>query len=150
MRYDYRREFFAQKNIVAGYAAFLEKLKEREFEWDIKPSEFIVENIQKQQLFFDPVHPTNSFLAYVAMEVCRLLNIDIMGIEARERMSLDSYEIPIYSSVHKALEFKYPPAAFIRRYNGQKLRDVNMDLKEYVRQYIIWNFNKDVIRAGSL
>ena len=103
--------FLDYKSIVEEYHVFVGKVKARELEWDIKPSEFIVNNIKKQKLFFDPNHPTNSFLVYIAQNVCGLLNISSTGVEARDSMSLDTYEVPVYHSVHKALGFEYAPPA---------------------------------------
>lgn len=118
---------------------FYEKIKERQKEWDIKPYEFFEKNMKDIQLFFDPNHPTSAFLEYVSNEILDKLGLDANNHEIWERITLlDTYEIPTYYSVANALDLKWNKVEL--RKTGMKLSENYMDVCEYVRQYIAWNY----------
>lgn len=130
-----------------AYTEFIEKVKKRENDWDIKVSAFIEENYKDIQLFYDPNHPTNYFLEYVAYKVlCILLprmNIqfeDVLGTSSRR---LDSYEMPVCANAKSALGLNWKEKEL--RITGIKEKNERMYLREYISQYILreWR-NEDI------
>lgn len=127
------------------YQMFCYKISERQKEWDIKPYNFLEENMQDIQLFFDPNYPTTAFLEYVSNELLHRLGMNENKHELWERINqLDAYEMPTYYSVANALGLKWKKEEL--RKTGCKLNDRCMDIVEYVTQYIAWNYyeNRDV------
>lgn len=116
---------------------FFEKIEIREKQWDISVSNFIYKNLREEQLFYDPNHPCTSFFAYVCREILWQLNCKEVNDFASIR-KLDHYELPIYASVKKALGIKYN-ITVLRRENMHYLNNAQMDLEEYIRQYLEWN-----------
>jgi hypothetical protein len=116
---------------------FFEKLVKREKEWDIKVSRFISENISKKQLFYDPGHPTEILMEYIIRALFEILQLQFEPSIVIGTTILDTYEMPIYASVFKAMKLNYKQS-FIRNHSPIKLTDVSMDIEEYVRQYIAW------------
>lgn len=126
-------EIINQKDI------FFEKIRLREQEWDIKILDFLYKNLRYKQLFYDPNHPTDQISIYVARRVLTILGYSSEGMDYSGIYKLDTFEIPIYASVRKALNIEYK-VDILRKYNKCSLNDVQMDLLEYIRQYIEWNY----------
>lgn len=141
-------QHFLSKELAELFDTFLKKIQDRERDWDVKITDFIKNNYQKEQLFFDPNHPTSVFLKYVASEVLSLLNINydkdwLVKIKVKE---LDSYEMPIYPTVKENFGMTFSNCYY--RQTGRKARRGSMNLKEYILQYISFEWQNPNVRKG--
>lgn len=110
---------------------FLQKVKNREKQWDIKVQDYIIHNYQSQKLFSDTWHISTEFAKVIAKRTLKYLEMcsDIEGIIP----CLDDYEVFMYEDVKKALGIQWKEN-IIRKYT----RDVScaekneMDLFNYV------------------
>lgn len=127
--------------IIHNLNLFFDKVRMREREWNIKIFDFLVSNYQKQQIFYDPYHPTNVVIKYIIIQILYLLypgyiwESDIYDYISK----LDEYEIPIYSSISNILSLQYKKT-YLRENSKARISDTAMDLEEYVREYLMFNF----------
>ncbi len=133
---------FDKQAIVASFEAFITKVRKREEDWDIKVSDFILENYRSHQLFYDPNHPTNYFLNYIAVELVKILLGKEIIYEKQLIINscLDSIEMPICKAVVDALQLQWSNDS-IRKSNPNTDRvQIKMTLNNYVYQYVssIW------------
>lgn len=124
-----------QNEIDNLWSIFLDKIKLREKDWDVKVLDFIKDNKNKK-LFFDPNHPSSLLIKYIAKELCEILNIDSAKIDDICIKSMDTYEMPICNSVIAFFEMDRLVSNDIYRKTGNKVICVEMGIKEYVNQYI--------------
>lgn len=140
--YDYE---FNKDDILEGYNKFLEKVRIREKEWDIKVSDFIQGNIQNERLFYEMNHPTNFLIKYYAKGILEILIQGEFSISEINDYRMDSYEIPILNCVVDALDLKYCSDGKELRVSGVKILPGRMLIENYVKQYIamIWIAKED-------
>jgi hypothetical protein len=134
------KDVFKEKEIKKCFYDSLNKLKLREQECDITISDYIEQNYQKEELFYDPGHPTNTLLK----EIARIL-LEKIGIKEIEFLDnsyrLDSMEIFIYGCVKKALELQYDKK-FMKNYERRgTLGGYPITVEEYIKQYKLWYEN---------
>lgn len=137
---EYYKYNFDSKIIEQEYKDFIEKVRNRECEWDIKVADFIESHIKEIPLFYEMNHPTNFIFKYYAY---KLLNILICGkytIGEVEEYKLDVYQMPLLTVVKDALGLKYSTLNQNIRETGVKVRNVPMDIREYIKEYfsVIW------------
>ncbi len=136
---DYNNPMLYDKDkIVASFEAFVDKVRKREQDWDIKVSDFILKNYRSHQLFYDPNHPTNFFLNYITSELLKILlnkdSRDIMMLNANE--CLDTIEMPVCKSVIEALQLKWENDIIREsKPNTNKLQS-KMTFTNYTYQYL--------------
>ena len=117
---------------------FIAKVRKREVDWDIKVSEYLLNNYQRCKLFYDPNHPTNEFLGYVSI---KLLNM-LLGrtYDYQENLTcdlcLDSIEMPICNSVVKALQLNWRDCSIRTSYPCTNLAPIRMGYRTYVIEYM--------------
>lgn len=136
----YNTNMLDESIINDDFKRFIAKVESREKDWDIKISKFITDNYKQHQLFFDPNHPTMYFLKYIA-KCC----MDILEVEYTEE-EIDSislqeacyYEMPICTTTKKGLGLNYGTKEL--RVGGNKLVPGKMFLKQYVQQYIAFEW----------
>lgn len=129
--------------VVQLFDEIVEKLKTREENWDIKISDYLIDNYQKKKLFYDSDHPT----PYLMNEICRRLG-DVLELEKNNIIDLDTdmgwREQFVYPFVKNALKLEWEDI-IIRKNNYSMHRDKlgtpYLDLKEYVRQYVWWEYS---------
>ncbi len=153
---DYENsDYFLSEDLEGQYKGFIDKVRMRETDWDIKVSDFIEREHTSRQLFFDPNHPTNYFLEYVAWQTLSFLfpdkNIEFESVEGSLKQRLDSYEMPVCASVYKT--FGFAPEDKLLRRMGTKLRRKPMDLREYIIEYqakcyLVDDFSESVRRKS--
>lgn len=124
---------YKKEEIINMWNAFCEKLCEREKEWDIKISNYILTNYKNEKIFCDINHINSKTSGEIA--ACTL---KFLGYESeREKIELpfmDDLEAFIYPDVKKALGLQYEER-FIRRYSKFCcLNNCEMDLEEYYKQ----------------
>lgn len=136
-----RDDLYSEQEILDSFAAFIEKVRQREREWDVKIADFIVENYRQHQLFFDPNHPTNYLLRFVADRVAEIL-LDEAGKQKQYEFdmsrvrTMDCYEMPVCNAVRKALRLEGDYDDVYRKsVDGRKLSRGEMRVEEYVREY---------------
>ena len=133
---------YNKESIVAAFDAFVDKVRRREKDWDIKVSNFILENYRSHQLFYDPNHPTNFFLGYIASELLKMLidNNVVDGHCLKIDNCLDSIEMPVCKAVIKALHLDWNNDVIRRSMPHTNRLGCNMNLSNYVYQYLscVW------------
>lgn len=128
-------DIYKKDIILEGQELFWEKLLNRENDWDITISDYIKENFRNEQTFFDPNHPTNKVLNEISRRILLALNMDDDCRYDRVD-SLDSFELPIYGCVRRALGLEFMQMQL--RKTGRKLKANRMGLEEYVHEYRCW------------
>lgn len=136
---------------------FSEKIKCRENSWSIKVRDFIFSTYKKEQLFFDPYHPTKLMLSFIANESLKLLGFLSTGFDSYNyektinnfseigspSILLDSTEIPVYYSVKKTLNLQWSNEILCRSFSRNYCMDSLLHPRstlEYVRDYLMWNY----------
>ena len=138
---QYYEYHFDKMSIKEGYKNFLETLRKREQEWDVKVADFIDENIKEQMIFFEMNHPTNFLIKHYAINI---LNVLLCGkpysVEELKNYKMDTYQMPLLTEVQKALGLKYSTIDQEIRTTGTKLRRIPMTIEEYVKEYFasVW------------
>jgi hypothetical protein len=129
---------FESEIIVASFDAFVDKVKKREQDWDIKVSGFIEDNYRSHQLFYDPNHPTNYFLSYIAVEIIKMLvNNSEISLEKLELGScLDTIEMPICKAVVTSLQLDWANKEIRKSMPHTNRMQCKMNLNNYVYQYL--------------
>lgn len=131
-----------KEDILIEQDKFWTKVETREEEWDIKIVGYLKDNMREKRLFYDPNHPCNDILKYIALKILSILRMDAGVLETDGILKLDTLEIPIYEAVCSALKLQYR-TNYIRKNNRLNLNTSQMDLEEYVRQYVAWNYPLD-------
>ena len=124
----------------------------REKEWDIKVSDFIIENIDKKPLFFDPNHPTNFFFKYVYTKLLKKLDIKEKSLIKEPTLSLETYQMPLCASIIDYFGLDYDLNNIEIRKHGYKLYKCHLDLKKYIIHYYsyIWQDSSFCLRQRIL
>lgn len=128
---------FDTERLQELWCDFIEKVKRRESEWDVKIADYIIEHVGDKPLFYDPNHPREEIIRYIAERVLELLEVDVDGDSVKnvkvKRMT--TYEMPICKSVSEYFGFPYDLNDEIR-IGGNKLVNIHMYLRDYIKQYI--------------
>ena len=122
-----------EEEVLTNYESSINKVRSREALWDIKIADFIEENYRKDKLFYDPGHPTNVVMEYIAREVLLILGITPNELICNKRM--DAHEKCVYPCVRKLLGIIWDEDDV--RKTGKKLGDY-MDFPEFIREYLWW------------
>lgn len=130
---------FSREDIKTSFDLFIDKVKKREKDWDIKVSDFILENYKSHQLFYDPNHPTNFFFNFLTTELLKLLQCtEITYLEHQSfGKCLDSMEMPVCKAVVEALQLNWGDSSVIRKsMPNTNLLQSKMDINSYAYQYM--------------
>lgn len=134
--YNYIQEndIVPREYILENFDFYINKIQQREKEWDIKISDFILEHYRSEKLFYDDGHPTNVIFEKISADILQILDIpDRIFTDIR----LDANEIPIYPWIRKVLGMEWTEQCIRTSKNANKCGD-SMDIKEYIREYIWW------------
>ncbi len=125
------------------FQSCINKIRTREKKWDIKCSEFIINNYKTHRLFYEPEHPTNYTFEYISNQILQKLGIhdSFYTID-----NLGCFEAPIYPVVCKYLGLKFD-VSVVRHDNNTRALENKMGLKEYIEEYLWWH--KDVIGGNT-
>lgn len=127
-------EIFPGENILHNFNTYINKIQQREKNWDIKILDFILSHYKSEKLFYDSGHPTNVIFEKISADILQILGIsDRISTDLR----LDSNEIPIYPWICKVLGMEWTEERIRASSNAKKCSDY-MDIKEYIREYIWW------------
>jgi hypothetical protein len=145
-------EVLEKEFILKTFNDNMEKIREREPNWDIKIYDFIMQNYKSKKLFHDLVHPTNVIMKKMALDVLQMLGITITAeLEAELEQEpeyqfghLNQEETPMYPVVKKVLGMEYEEERYIRDGKEGK-KCMRMDMEEYVREYLWYCHNYKAI-----
>lgn len=152
----YQKYEFNKEEIRKEYDIFIQKVKKREEEWDVKVAQFIEDNIDKAVLFYDPNHPTNFLIRHYVEGILDILlcgePYSLDELEGYNR--LDSYQMPIHQSVMDVFKIDKQVIDNELRYGGVKVISKPMYLEDYIRQYfsMIWatnDFDEKLIKKSK-
>lgn len=130
---------YSEEYIKQNFNLYMERIIEREKNWDVKVSEWILKNYKTKKIFYDVGHPCIELIREICVGVFRILNIETRTIgEIIPKGAVGPYEQPIYPCVSKTLGLGYADE-YIRR-RGIRLSDKDMDFEEYCREYWYWCF----------
>lgn len=124
---------FSKSFLLDKFEDFIDKIMEREKEWDIKILEFILDNYKKRKLFYDPNHPTPVIINKIVDGILERLNI-ICNSDDSDDFLLDTYEMPICKDVIQVFQIEYINHEL--RKNGRKICGRPMKLNDYINQYL--------------
>ena len=143
---------FKKEELDDKLMKFLKKVEEREKEWDIKCLEFIKENYQKNQLFYDPNHPTNFFLKYISEEILKELEIsfDRKEWDKINPHSLTGYQMPILPEVKENFKMVFKENDEFRKDSYCKVRLGKMGGgDDYIKQYLACTWQNEDVKKVS-
>lgn len=129
---------FAEDVIVFNFNKEMDKMNDREKNWDIKIREFILENYKGEKMFYYPGHPTNVILKKIAEEILIRLGCDI-DIHANLRQEV--HEEFVLPEVKSALGLEWNEVYIREHPTGKKMCE-HMTFEEYVNEYIWWCYRK--------
>lgn len=127
--------------IKKNFMEFIQKLQKREASWDIKISDYILENYQKVKLFADTWHPSRILLEEITKRILMFLYRDRDSIDLSLESGLygaDSSEAFIYKDVKSALGMKFTEDCIRKGIYNFNLNHIKMNQFEYVRQQYAW------------
>lgn len=131
--------------VVKEFEECILKLKKREENWDIKISDFILENYKDIKLFYDVNHPT----PFLMKEICKRLG-KYLGLEGKTenvKEDLGYAECFVWPFVQNALGIHWSEE-YVRRDNSSwywtKFIGASLDVREYIREYIWWKYEKRI------
>lgn len=134
-----KSQFTEEKLLKDGFNLFINKVKEREVDWDIKISEWILTNYKKHRMFYDVNHPSNEIVKYIVEQILETLNITDKNLVLDYLLKLDYHEVPVYGYVMRTFGMEWSNDYILRKYSKSTLTNRQIDLYEYVEQYIKWN-----------
>ncbi len=121
-------------DVLGNFNYYLNKIRQREENWDIKIADFVLSNYKRKKLFYDMGHPTNVILEYIVYEILDRLGInDTVSTDEK----LDYHEVPVYPIIRKALGLEWQEEK-IRTSSDAKRIALEMDTEEYIREYLYW------------
>ena len=126
---------FEGKLLDDGYHEFMHRLKEREMSCDIKISDFIEENLSKEQLFIDVRHPSVFVLQEMANRIIKFLGYRVNPLYDDLKFEY-GHEVPIYDGVKSHFKMNWEQQALKRNNATDKIENIYMDLEEYITQYL--------------
>lgn len=132
-----------KEQIILNFNNVIDKIKQREKNWDIKVSEYILDNYQKVKLFYDIGHPTNVLMLFISLGVLKMLEIDgEQEIDVTNAISvMDGHENPVYPCVASTLGILWKEDKLRKSNLAKKLLD-SMDFDEYIKEYCFWIYGQ--------
>jgi len=124
--------------VLDNFNIYMEKIKERERDCDIKIYDYILAHYKYERLFYDMWHPTNLVIRKYAMEILQRLGITDENIYFKD--NLGAHEVPIYPVIKECLGLEWKDANMREGIDGKKLRDT-MSLEEYIYEYLWWCYS---------
>lgn len=130
-----------QKEIQELFQDRLNRLYEREKNWDIKVSDIFLNSYKDKKLFCDDGHPANALMLPICARLGELLGLNTTKIkDIQIEHALDDVEAFVLPCVKKALGLNWTESITIRdgKSDINKLRNDALTVDEYIRQYIWW------------
>lgn len=132
-------DVYSAEYIRQNFDSYMKRIVEREKNWDVKISGWILYHYRATKIFYDVGHPCTELIREICAGVFKILNIDVETIgEIIPNGVVGPYEQPVYPCVSKALGLSYGDEPIRKR--GMRLSDRDMDFEEYCREYWYWCF----------
>lgn len=131
-------DVYSKQYIIDNFNRYMERIIEREKNWDVKITDYLIRTYRKEQIFYEKDHPCNNVLKEICRGVFGILGLDGDMVKDFDEVNLSGREMPIYKCVEKALGLEYS-STNIRRKIG-KFCSGDMDLSEYVKEYCYYCF----------
>lgn len=128
---------FSEDFIISNFKEYMEIIRNRDEDWDVKVYDYILENYRNTLLFYDVGHPTNEVLQFISYGILDRLGIDYSKDDIKAENCLDIHQQPIYPMVKEVLGLKFETNEIRKSIDGKKMSDY-MDFKEYIKEYCIW------------
>lgn len=141
LAYIEQDSLYDETEIMEKFRCSLDRLKEREKKCTIKISDYIENKYKDVQLFYEPYHPTNVLLCEMGKRIVEYLNKTVYETN-RIVACLDYGELFIYKSVRKALGITFTQKYIKRVAINATLENKPMTLRDYVVNYIAWNYGE--------
>ncbi len=140
-------DFFSKEYIAEKWDVFINKIKDREVDWDIKISDYLINQSNKEILFYDPNHPREDVIKYIAKQLLKYMGIKVEDkyIDHMNIAKMDSYEMPLHQSVVDFFQLNYDLKNRVLRHTGIKRNRFKMKLKQYIKQYISFMWQEEGI-----
>lgn len=122
---------YEETEIMNNFREVMGKLREREKNWDIPMSDFLMNNYQREKLFHDQGHPTLFVMRYITEKI-----MDFLGIENKYttyRGTMNSHEVFVYPCVMKTLGIEYENL-YIRTGSDNKIAS-QLSFEEYIHEF---------------
>lgn len=116
----------------------LNKFEKRERNCSFKATEFIADNIEHIQLFYDVNHPTNYVGEYYAKQILKILYLAENEKPVYIHYKLDAYEMPVYGAVMKHFGMKWNNKYEMRKYTQNSHLKKALSLSNYINEYRIY------------
>lgn len=123
--------------ILKNFNKYIKKIKLREKSWNIKIYDFIIDNYQKEKLFYDEGHPTNIIMKKISIDILNELGIQEENIYTNIKM--DDHENPVYPVVKHVLNLAWEERNIRESPAAKKMCD-QMNFDEYIKEYLLWNY----------
>lgn len=123
--------------ILNNFKEYMGKIKQREESWNVKIYNFIIDNYQKEKLFYDEGHPTNIIMKKISLDILYELEIYEEDIDTNKQM--DDHEDPVYPAVRQALNLSWEERKIRESQRAKKMSN-QMDFEEYIKEYLFWNY----------
>ncbi len=131
-----------EKVLRDNFLRDMEKLFQRNKNWDIKIADFIKNNYKKLPLFVDPDHPSKYLMHEIGKRIAEILNLNDID-QHLEYESCLGIPTPVIPCVRKffGLDFIVP---------CEKMRcplevKSGYGLREYIKVYLWWYHEKNLI-----
>lgn len=128
---------FNEQDVKYQFTSMINKIINREKSWDIKISDYIIDQYMYKKLFYDAFHPTNCVLKKISVDILQFLGIEANGTDLKCDYCLDSHEEPVYPAVKRILHLEWDEDE-IRKSHRAKKATAYMDFSEYIREYLWW------------
>ncbi len=131
----------------------MNEIKSRERKWDIKISNYIMENYKKIPLFNDLGHPSRELCIYICKELLKLLEIRDVDVETVAFRNPSLFELGqqsfVWLGIRRGLGIEYERKE-VRTYSSDYYSLINyeegnyscMTREEFVREYIYTWYGK--------
>lgn len=137
-KYILKEKPFSEKEVKDLFSDFIMKLKEREKNWDIMISDYILENYKTEKIFYDADHPGEGVMKEITKRIGVRLGIN--DIDGEIEYKLNMFEEFVFPYIQEALGLIYEEKYVRDRYSEFDCRE--MDIDEYIREYIWWFYGE--------
>lgn len=128
-------EVFSKEEICNNFWLYMDKIRQREKNWDIPIYDFIMRNYKREKLFYDKGHPTNIIIREIVIGILQKLGIEDKNISSD--MAMDEYEEPVYDIVREVLGLEWEDYEIRKGKDAAKLCN-QMTREEYIKEYLFW------------
>ena len=131
-RHIFRGGVYTSQQIIDMWELFLQKISEREKEWDIKVSNYIISNQKRKKIFCDVNHITSETAQEISLRILQYMNYKEQKSSIIPMM--DDLEVFVYKDVKEALGLEFQENSIRKWGKTNCFNTCNMDFDEYINQ----------------